>query len=771
MKRLMTSAAHYPWLVFTLITAITLAAASQLAGLRIEIAAQGLMVNQPKLLAEHNASLKAFGSDAITVIYLEDDDLFAPGNLSTIRQVVRDIEALPQISRTTSLFSTRYLRTQAGYVFTGPYLENIPETSAARQKIIDAALLNPLIERNLLSRDGTAMAINLYLDMSHYHRGFDEKVTEALDHALAPLQSRLRHAFHLGDPSIRSAISQQIRRDLKVILPLSLLVLILTLWLILKRSYVALIPLLTAGVSVVWTLGAMAMLAIPIHVMTAIIPALLIIIGSTEDIHLISEYQAGMKRGMGHLLSTQYMANHMGTAVLLTFFTTCLGFLSITLCRIELLQQFGLMTAIGLCLNFIITVTLIPACLSLASRYANRESDAAARYNKVMEGVFTWVSVNRRLTVIGLTLLLALGAYWSTHIEINNNVMAYFPASSPIPEEAAKLHKNLSGIQSLTLLLSGENEAFLKVGNLRELKKLQSHLEEIGLFDKSFSFADFVSVIHNGINGEETSGSDLPQKDEIVSEYLSLLGHSSARSFISEDYNQARIIVRHDIASSKRLNQAVASVVNYARESLDPSLELKVTGSSYLNSLAVDYMADGQAQTLLAMLGLIFLIVSLQLSNAKFGLIAVISNLFPITLLFGVMGYFNLPLDTSTVMVAAITLGICVDHTMHFMVRYQRLLQDGRSLPTALLQTIRQESLPIVTTSLALTLGFATLACSSFPPVARFGLLSALVMLLALISTFVVTPLILQFTGHKAGSRILPPIIQRHPKSKPLADI
>jgi uncharacterized protein len=767
MKRLMTSAAHYPWLVFTLIAAITLAAASQLGGLRIEIAAQGLMVNQPKLLAEHNASLKAFGSDAITVIYLEDDDLFAPGNLSTIRQVLRDIEALPQISRTTSLFSTRYLRTNAGYVSTGPYLEEIPKTSAARQQIIDAALLNPLIERNLLSRDGTAMAINLYLDMSHYHRGFDEELTDTLDRAIAPLQSRFRHAFHLGDPSIRSAISQQIRRDLKVILPLSLLVLLVTLWLILKRSYVALIPLLTAGVSVVWTLCTMAMLAIPIHVMTAIIPALLIIIGSTEDIHLISEYQAGMKRGMGHLLSTQYMANHMGAAVLLTFFTTCLGFLSITLCRIELLQQFGLMTAIGLCLNFIITVTLIPACLSLASRYADRELDAAARYSRIMESIIARVNANRRITFISLTLLLALSAYWSTHIKINNNVMAYFPTSSPIPEQAAKLHKKLSGIQSLSLLVSGENEAFLKVDNLRELKKLQSHLEESGLFDKSFSFADFVTVIHSGINGKEISDSDLPEKDEIVSEYLSLLGHSSAQSFVSEDYNQARIIVRHDIASSRKLNQAVASVVNYAGEFIAPSLELKVTGSSYLNSLAVDYMADGQAHTLLAMLGLIFLIVTLQLSNAKFGLIAVISNLFPISILFGVMGFFELPLDTSTVMVAAITLGICVDHTMHFMVRYQRLLLDGRSLSTALLQTIRQESLPIVTTSLALTLGFATLACSSFPPVARFGFLSALVMLLALISTFVVTPLILQLIGRRTPSTKLSPMIPDHPTAKP----
>lgn len=114
------------------------------------------------------------------------------------------------------------------------------------------------------------------------------------------------------------------------------------------------------------------------------------------------------------------------------------------------------------------------------------------------------------------------------------------------------------------------------------------------------------------------------------------------------------------------------------------------------------------------------------------------------------MGFFNIALDTGTVMVAAIALGICVDHSMHFMVRYQRLMDRGSSQSEALLRTIRDESNPIIITALALTLGFATLALSSFPPVAQFGILSALVMLLALLGTFVLTPLSLRlFAAHR----------------------
>lgn len=339
--------------------------------------------------------------------------------------------------------------------------------------------------------------------------------------------------------------------------------------------------------------------------------------------------------------------------------------------------------------------------------------------------------------------------------------MAFLPPSSSLPEQAALIQDKLSGIQSLTILINGSDEAFLKTANLRQLQMLQRYLVQTGEFEKSFSFADFIGVVHSGIDGATPDKIYLPGSDELVSGYMSLLGHASAKSFVSADYNQARIIVRHAVDSSRQLNQAVQDIISFAHESLDPSLGIKVTGSSYLNSQAVDYMADGQTRSLIMMLGIIFILISLLLANTKLGFVAVLSNLFPIIILFGVMGYFKITMDTSTVMVAAIALGICVDHTMHFMVRYQRLIRKGTSQRGAQLLTLRQESLPIFTTAMALTLGFATLTFSTFPPVAQFGLLSAMVMILALVGTFVVTPLILRYTNDREQSSTQSGVMKR----------
>ncbi|MEW8506610.1 MAG: MMPL family transporter [Candidatus Thiodiazotropha sp.] len=763
MKRVITTSAQHPWLVIAVLAAITLFAATYLPRLRIEISATGMMVDHADAVAEYEQSLRTFGSDTITVIYLEDEDLFKPGKLSAIKEALTSIEAIPQVSYTTSLFSVRYLRSENGYIYTGPYFEAIPESLESANKIVEASQLNPLIERNLLSRDGTVMAINVYLEASKYEHGFDDTVSSALDEAIAPLRRQVRHAFHLGNTSIRSEISNQVRNDISFILPLSIISLALTLWIILKRPVYAVIPLLTAGLSTIWTLGLMAALSIPINIMTSIIPALLIVIGSTEDIHLITEYQAGVRGNIKRPRRIGALASNMGTAILLTFITTCVGFLSISLNRIELLQQFGLMTAAGLSLNFIITVMLVPACLQLtASHRTQRSIPAAARLYQCMEKILGASSRHPKTMISGLLLVMFVNGYWATKIEVNNNVMSYLPSTSSLPEKVSTIRDKLSGIQSLTILVSGQDEAFLKIANIRQLQKLQHYLEQTGQADKSFSFADFISVVHSGIDGEAPDKIYLPERDEIVSSYMSLLGHASAKAFISPDYNQARIVVRHAIDDSKKLNEVVEDILRFADISLEPSLLVKVTGSSYLNSQATDHMADGQTQSLMMMLVIIFLLISFLLANATIGLIAVLSNIFPIIVLFGVMGYFGIALDTGTVMVAAIALGICVDHTMHFVARYQRLVSSGVTQCVSLRRTLRQESIPILTTAFALCVGFAVLSLSSFPPVAQFGRLSALVMLLALIGTFVVTPLLLHLTFHNTRTTALPEWIQRN---------
>lgn len=748
MRWLISSSARYPWQVLAVIVLVSLVAVSQLGQLRIRVSAQGMHVQDAPAVEFHRRALDTFGADNPTVVFIRDPDLFEPANLGRIRDVVGRIGDLDHVSRTASLFSTTYLRTVDGYVYTDPYLKAIPATRAEADRIRDAALQNPLVRKNLLSPDGTAMAVNVYFDGSESYPGYDEDRTAALERAIAPLKSHLAEVFQIGDAYVRSGISERIRADQRVILPLALLVLLVTLGLTVGHVNALIIPVLTAGLSILWTLGLMAALGIPVTIMTSVVPALLIIIGSTEDIHLLAEYHSGLGANLSSRKAVEYMADHMGLAVLLTMITTYLGFLSVSLNNLELLRQFGLVASTGLLLNFLITVTLLPVCLRLfrlnpGAGRARREGRPYARATLWLYGLVS----RRRTLVIGVILgVMATGFLGATRLQVNNNVMDYFDPDSEVIARAQAVQRELSGVQTLSVVVTGTEGTFLQVPYLESLYLLQDALVETGRFDKTFSFADFIAVVHAGLDDESAGEVYLPERNEVVREYMSFVDHAKVRDLVSADFSQARVLVRHDIRASRDLNAAVAEIARIAAQKLDPALEVQVTGEAYLNSQAVQYMAQGQKRSLVLMLAVIFVLVSLLFLKARAGLVAVLANLFPIVLLFGFMGYLGYPLDTGSVMVAAIALGICVDHTMHFLVRYHHKTQRGTSEAVALRQTVAREAVPIVATSIALAAGFGTLMFSSFPPVARFGLLSALVMLLALAGTFIMVPLLLGYT-------------------------
>ncbi len=628
---------------------------------------------------------------------------------------------------------------------TAPYLDEIPASQQRLEQIKRAALHNPLISGNLLSPTGTAMAINVYFK-SDRPTGFDRSASESIERALTPLSGKVKTFFQIGSPYVRTQINERIQQDQREILPLSALVLFITLAMSLRRLNGAIIPLLTAGLSVVWTLGLMAALEIPVNVMTSIVPALLIIIGSTEDIHLLAEYHAGALQGMPRMDAIHAMGHNMGLAVLLTFITTYLGFLSISLNDVELLQQFGMVASTGLLLNFLITVSLLPVCLRyLGERPAARSADPMdENYHRLADWVFRFVQTNKRTIVVLTTSVAVVSGYGAFSLRVNNTPLDYFDSDSNVTQRLNRLQEQLAGMETFSIVLdSGIEGTFLKLRYLEEIKKLQDYLAQSGWVDKSLSFADFIALVNSSME-EDTSGDLwLPESDANVQEYMLFIKHEQVSGLVSTDFSEARILVRHPIGSSWQLKQALREISAFTEKQIDPGLDVRITGESILTNKAADAMAIAQAKSLLLMIVVIFVMISVLFVNMKAGLVAIATNLFPIIVLFGVMGYAGIPLNTGTAMVAAIALGVCVDHTMHFMVRYHRITHTHQNEGLALAETINQESVPIMAASVALAFGFATLAMSSFPPVVHFGLLSAMVMLLALLATFMITPILL----------------------------
>jgi len=184
-----------------------------------------------------------------------------------------------------------------------------------------------------------------------------------------------------------------------------------------------------------------------------------------------------------------------------------------------------------------------------------------------------------------------------------------------------------------------------------------------------------VALVHREMTGS-TSNYRIPAKDELIPQYLLFLQRSDTERYVTADYQKANIIIRHRIHSSYDFKRALDVLRKKTEEILGEDLKFFITGEEALISLSADSMSGGQILSLSVMIFFIFSVMSILFVNYKAGLLSIVPNTLPILFLFGVMGWFGVPLNTGTALIAAIAIGIAVDDTIHFMVRYNQEMKN-----------------------------------------------------------------------------------------------
>ncbi len=744
MNRLLTFFSRNPLVGLAIVLLVSLVFASQIHRLQVRISAEEMLVQHDDEHLFYNRIKALFGDEQMVLIYLASDRLLAPDKLERLKAVLDEVADYPFVDHVESLFTIPWVKTVDGYLDKKPYLDKLPTTPEEQAKLLAEARKNPFLRNVLVSpeRDIMAAAVILAPPPPGQDQWNDEEITRRLDGAVKRLQADYPTAFAIGFPQVRTEIVERIRTEQLHLFPLAVGALLIALFLLLRQLIDILLPILSAGFSILWTLGFMAMVDIPLNVVTSVVPILLIIVGSTEDIHLLSEFRQGQRLGLDNQAALAHMAKRMGGTVLLTFITTYLGFLSVGMSRIEVLWQFGLVASTGLFFNFAATVILIPSVLALAGKwqldgkakiYGEGSQRLAQRYWNGLWRYRGWI-----IALFVVVTLVAVAAI--PRIHINHNPIDSLGEDSPVRQRIELVNQNLAGLESLSIVVeSGIEDTFLKVRYLEELKKLQDFIHEKGWSRSTTSFADYLSLLNGAF--QELDEPFLPESDDVVTELMIFLKHDEVKSYVTKDYSEARILVRHAIDDSETLKQVLAQLRTFIAENLDPGLQARITGDSVLTLSATHAMITGQLQSIALLLVIIVLIIGLLFTELRVGLLATLPNFFPVIVMFGFMGFMGIPLNIGTTMAAAIAIGIAVDDTLHFMLRYNHELKAIKSHATAMQRTIYGEALPVVSTSLALVAGFLVFTQASFPPIVQFGMLGALVLATALLADFVITPL------------------------------
>jgi len=749
MRKILQFGYDHPWLVILLLSAACLFAAFQLPNLKQDPSMEGLMVeNDPARLVYQNTR-ETFGSDQISIVFVRDRDLFTPEKLEKLETLVLALEELPGVTTVESLFSVTNFKNENGMLSSSPLIDSIPESVDEARRILEDALRNPLIADNLVSRDGQATSINLFIEPEENNPGFYRDLAESVARLIEPMKGDFSIIYQIGNPYLRTQISDMMNLDMKRLIPLSVLVLFLALMLTTRSMSGAVLPMLTAGISVLLTAGFMSIVQIPVNILTIIVPSLIIVIGSTEDIHLLSEYFEGVKLKGNRNLAIHFMISKMGTVVLVTSLTTFLGFLSICINNITILRQFGMAASFGLFVNPVVTCLATPVYLRFFGPVKTpRETSLHSLLFVRMADKIAYLVSTRKRTVLWIVLGLSvvIGAF-SVNVRLDNDIVGLFKKDSSVVQRISEMSQELPGAQTFFIRIEGGYEGLFKdPKNLAEIALIQEFIKEKSEFDLSVSLVDMIKLIHREMSGGDQTSYTLPSTAEKISQYLLFVEDDALERYVTPDFSELNIMVRHNLNSSHQQKKAIVELKAFIDSKLNPHFKYELTGNSILTLNAADSIAEGQVKSIALLLFIIFIIMSVMFLNIKAGFLSLIPNVIPIVVNFGIMGIFSIPLNVGTAMVAVIAIGISVDDTIHFMTRYNTEMHKAKDQEQALRVCLKTELQPVFSTSIALALGFIVLSVSNFVAIIHFGILSAIVMLVAFMNDILITPILLSST-------------------------
>ncbi len=731
---------------------VTMMSLSGIQQLKIDTSMDSLIPADDPAKLVYQRVMGEFGTDNKTIVYIKDAALWTPEKLTSLQQLHESIEMIDGVTRVDSLFSLHSVRGEAGKIVSRPVLREAPQTEAEAISAKKSALANPLYLGNYFSDDGavTAMIVSVK-EVDENRSDFSLAFHHALEEELAKHREQFEHLTQVGPPRINAELKQSLYDDFILLGPLSAAVLVISILIFMRSWLSAMVPLLTSVMTIIWTFGLLGWLGIPINILSAMIPSLIIVIGSTEDTHMMAAYLRGLDQqteNRNREQAVRYMAKHIGLPLILTVLTTTLGFASNLFSEIGLIKDFSIAASSAMLLNGFITILLMPLMLSLFGTNSNNTPVKCVETNSVPDRIMRLFRYSQShfpiSTLVFTVMMCAFFIYQATRLYVTNDPLSYFPSDRPLIQDTKRIHEDLAGIKLFFISLeSNQDHAFIRPENLEKLSDIQAFLKRQGVYDQSLSIADHLKFMNNQFRADVTFGQGLPETPQLAAQFLMLMHRGDTDSYISQDYRRANIIVRHNVTDSHTLNKYIQELEQVMGPIVGSDISYNIIGENLMVNNAAESLMTAQVKALLLLLLLIFLIMSIMFTSVKGGLIALVPAVIPIAMMFGIMGLLDIPLNPGTAMVAVIAIGIAIDGTIHLLARYNELCRHTSDFLSAVNTSVREEAAPLIISSIALSLGFGILIFSNFTIIAQFGALAAATMLFSIFANLLITPILM----------------------------
>jgi predicted RND superfamily exporter protein len=699
-----------------------------------------------------------FGEDgSVLVVGVRNNDIFKKEFFNSFYDLCNNIEKTDGVEKIVSITKIYTInKNEEKHKFElNPLFQNKVSTQAELDSLHEIISRLKFYEGILLNDSGntTLAAITLKKDKldSKERITLVENIEKA---AKAFGEQHHTEVYFSGLPYIRTVYATKVRNELQLFTLLSLIVTTIIMWLFFRSFVATFYSLIVVIIGVVVTVGSIAILGYKITVLMGLVPPLIVIIGIQNCIYLLNVYHQEYRQHKNRVLSLTRVTSKNGLALFLTNVTTAIGFGVFNFTGSSLLDEFSVVSAIDIMVVYIVSALFIPVVYTFLPAPTPKQLKHLDNQN--MSGFMQWckrmVFEKRKWIYIATAFLTIAGGIGFTQVKSIGYILDDVPKKDKVYTDLKFFESQFKGVMPFEIEIDSKKKGTFRT-SLKALSKmddLQNMLSSYKEFSKPVSLLEMIKFSSQAFHGYSAESYQLPSSDE----FIALQGYmqmkkggnmSLVKSLVDSNWQVARISIQMADVGSVRTNE-LKKELRARIDSIFPpeKYAVKMTGTSLIFLKGNDYLIENLTGSMALALLLNSILMAFLFLSWRMILISLVPNIIPLIITLGIMGFGDIHLKASTIIIFSITYGISIDFTIHFLAKYRYFLKKNQwAISPAVSDSILESGVSIVYTSVILFCGFIIFAFSTFGGTVALGLLTSITLFIGMFMNLLLLPAML----------------------------
>ena len=765
------------YLVLLGIAIITGLLASQMKYMKFSYTEANLLPEDHEANIQYNQFLEIFGEEGnLVILGIKDATVFTPKKFNAWNNLVRKFDSLEEIDFTLSIADVQKLKAdRKKRKFVLEPLYNKEPTTLKEVQNIKKQLFEklPFYDNLLFNKETGTLQTAIYIKKEIVNT---PKRRDFIFTTLIPTIKEFEKENKVdvrvsGMPYIRTLNAQNIKSEIALFVGGALAITAVIFFFFFRSFRATFITLLVVMTGVVWAFGFIGWFGYEITVLSALIPPLIIVIGVPNAVFLINKYQQEIKKHGNQAKSLQRVISKIGNATLMTNITTASGFATFVFVKSSLLREFGILASVNIISIFFLALLIIPILYSFMPLPKKKHLNHLEK--KWIENVVNWMEKmvkKQRITIYFTTVIVIILAIIGVYkIKVSGSLIEDMPKSLEFYKDIKFFESEFGGIMPLEILIDTKKEkGVLKLSTLKKMEKINEAIENFPELSKPISVTNLVKYSKQAYYKGNPKYYQLPtsQEQSYIFAYTKNSNNETGmlKNFVDKTGRYARITTfMKDIGTEKMsiIQERLKAVI--AKEFPSEKYEVSLTGKALVFIKGTNYLIKNLVISLSLAILLIAIFMAWMFRSPQMIFISLIPNILPLLITAGLMGFFNIPIKPSTILVFSIAFGISVDDTIHFLAKYrQELIANKWRIKPSVYSALRETGVSMFYTSIVLFFGFLTFTLSSFGGTIALGGLVSITLLLAMVSNLLLLPsLLLTFEKKISNKKVF-----KEPKMK-----